>query len=68
MNITSTDESPSQWSRSSSDPEDPGGGFQRVRISCSQQRYAPVQLQGVLTREIVDSGANVTIVGGELFR
>ena len=54
----------------SSDTEDDARGVRQVRINDkgSQQQYATVQLQGVPARGIVDSGADITIVGGELFR
>lgn len=40
----------------------------RISYSGSRQQYAPVQLQGVLAQGAIDSGTDITIVGGELFR
>ena len=53
----------------SSDQEDYSGEVKQVRISYngSRQQYTPVQLHGVPTFGVTDSGADITIVGGELF-
>ena len=40
----------------------------RVNYRGSQPQYAPVLLQGVQARGVIDSGADITIVGGDLFR
>ena len=40
----------------------------RVHDGGSQQHYAEAQLQGVPAQGIVDSGADITIIGAELFR
>ena len=40
----------------------------RVADKGSRQQYADVQLQGVTARGIIDSGSDITIMGGELFR
>ncbi len=34
----------------------------------SQARYANVDLQGVPARGVIDSGADITIIGGDLFK
>ena len=34
----------------------------------SRARYARVEVQGVLAQGVVVSGADITIIGGELFR
>ena len=46
------------------------GVIKQVRIDYkgSHQQYAPVQLEGVPARGAIDSGSDITIVGGELFR
>ena len=53
---------------SSSDSES-GEGVREVRIEDggSQQQFADVLIQGVLARGIVDTGAEIIIIGGELF-
>ena len=46
------------------------GKVQQVRVTYngSQQQYAPVQLQGMFTCGVIDSEADITIMGRELFR
>lgn len=52
---------------SSSDESD-GIRVVRVQDSGSQPHYAEVQVQGVPALGIVDSGADITIMGAELFQ
>ena len=40
----------------------------RLDYNGSRSRYAQVEVQGVPAQGIVDSGADITIIGGELFR
>lgn len=49
-----------------SDQEDCTGEVQQVRVTYngSRRQYAPVQLQGVPTCDVIDSGPDITIVGG----
>ena len=55
---------------SSSDLEDNTGGVRQVRVNDkgSQPRCAKVEVQGVPMFGIVDSGADITIIGAELFK
>lgn len=53
---------------SSSDEEEVEVRMVRVRDEGSQARCAPVQIQGVPMYGIIDSGADITIIGGDLFR
>ena len=39
-----------------------------VTMQGSRQQHADIQIEGVPARGIIDSGAEITIVGGELFR
>ena len=50
--------------------ESEGEGVRQVRINDlgSRQQHADVQLEGVPARGVIDSGADITILGGELFR
>lgn len=52
-----------------SDSED-GEGVRQIRIEdCgSQPRYGQVEVQGVPANGIIDSGADITIIDGDLFR
>ena len=54
----------------SSDSEEGGSGVCQVRISDtgSHPHHASVQLEGVPTQGVIDTGADITIVGGDLFR
>ena len=54
----------------SSDSQDNSKCVQQVRISDkgSRQQYVLVQLHGVPARGVIDSGADITIIGGELFK
>ena len=49
---------------------DDGDNICQIRINDggSQQQYANVQLEGVPAKGITDTGADITIVGGDLFR
>ena len=47
--------------------EDEGVRHIRLDSNGSQPRYAQVEVQGVPAQGIVDSGADITIIGGELF-
>ena len=53
----------------SSDSED-GEDVRRVRVSDegSCPRFAKVEIEGVTIEGIVDSGADISIMGGELFK
>ena len=53
---------------SSSSDEDADVSTVRVNDQGSQPRCAPVQIQGVPMYGIIDSGADITIIGGSLFR
>ena len=46
------------------------GAVRKVRVNYrgSQPQYAPVLLQGVPAHGVIDSSADITIVGGDLFR
>ena len=46
------------------------GAVRKVRVNYrgSQPQYAPVLLQGVPAHSVIDSSADITIVGGDLFR
>ena len=74
VNTTRSDELLSEWNPLLLEclcwSDDDNTEVRQVRISYngSRQQYAPVQLQGVPTSGAVDSGADITIVGGELFR
>ena len=52
----------------SSDSE--GEGIKQIRISDrgSKPQHAKVQVQGVPAEGVIDSGADITIIGGDLFR
>ena len=50
------------------DSEDEGIHRIRLNYNGSRSRYAQVEVQGVPAQGIVDSGADITIIGGELFR
>ena len=54
----------------STDSEDSEDGVRQIRISDqgSRQQHADIMIEGVPARGIIDSGADITIVGGELFR
>ena len=74
VNTTRSDELLSEWNPLLLEclcwSDDDNTEVRQVRISYngSRQQYAPVQLQGVPTSGAVDNGADITIVGGELFR
>ena len=53
-----------------SDSSDDDAEVHQIRVTDrgSKQQYANVQLEGVPARGIIDSGSEITIVGGELFR
>ena len=40
----------------------------RVKDKGSKPQYVNVQVQGVPTSGIIDTGADITIMGGELFK
>ncbi len=40
----------------------------RVRDTGSKVMYANVDLHGVPVKGVIDSGANITILGGDLFK
>jgi len=61
-------EDPTTYLQSDSDPEMESVKLVRVRDEGSQPREAQVQLQGVSVWGIVDSGADITIIGKELFK
>ena len=54
----------------STDSEDSEDGVRQIRISDqgSRQQHADILIEGVPARGIIDSGAEITIVGGELFQ
>ena len=76
VNTTNSGEPPLEWNPRlleclySSDSEETAGAVREVRVNYrgSQPQYAPVLLQGVPARGVIDSGADITIVGGDLFR
>ena len=37
-------------------------------MCCSKQQYADVQIEGVPARGVIDTGSDITIMGGELLR
>ena len=47
---------------------DPGVRQVRVKDGGSLRHYARVAIQGVEARGLVDTGADITIMGGELFK
>ena len=53
----------------SSDSEDEEDGVRLVRISDqgSEQQHADVLIEGVPAKGVIDSGAEITIIGGKLF-
>ena len=53
-----------------SDSEESDSGVRQVRINDrgSHQQYANVQMEGVPAKGVIDSGADITIMGGDLFR
>ena len=55
---------------SSDESDDPNPGVHQVRITDkgSQSHCAHVQIQGVPVCGIIDSGADITIIGGSLFK
>ena len=54
---------------SSSDLDDDPGVLQvRLTDRGSKPQYADVQVQGVPARGVIDTGSDITIMGGELFR
>ena len=54
----------------STDSEDSEDGVRQIRISDqgSRQQHADILIAGVPARGIIDSGAEITIIGGELLR
>ena len=52
-----------------SDSEESDSGVRQVRINDrgSHQQYANVQIEGVPAKGVIDSGADITIMGGDLF-
>ena len=74
VNTTGSEELLSEWNplllECLCSSDDGNMEIRQVRISYngSRQQYVPVQLQGVPTSGAVDSSADITIVGGELFR
>ena len=54
----------------STDSEDSEDGVRQIRISDqgSRQQHADILIEGVPARGIIDSGAEITIIGGELLR
>ena len=52
-----------------SDSEDDGDNICQIWINDggSQQQYANVQLEGIPAEGIIDTGADITIIGGDLF-
>ena len=61
-----TDDDPRQYLYSSD--EDGGVGRVRVEDRGSKPRLAPVQVQGVPAQGFIDTGADISIIGAELFK
>ncbi len=61
------DDDPRRYLHSSSD-EDSEVGQVRVKDQGSKPRLASVQVQGVPTQGVVDTGADISIIGAELFK
>ena len=53
-----------------SSEEDSDSSVQSVRVkdTGSRAQYANVDLQGVPAKGVIDSGADITIIGGDLFK
>ena len=76
VNVKTTNQELCDWNSKlleclySPDSENICGRVHQIRISYegSQQQHAPVQLQGVQIRGVVNSRADITTVGGEIFR
>ena len=51
-----------------SDPEDETVRQVRIEDKCSVPKCVSMLLQGVAATDLIDSGADITIMGGELFK
>ena len=63
-----TGSSPLDYLASSEEEEDSRVNSVRIKDTGSKNQYANVNVQGVLIKGMVDSGADITIIGGDLFK